>query len=320
MTTNDVEQQDEAGAPESAGPGAMLRQAREAKGWTQSEVARRLNLRLAVIESIDEDHYKAGVALTFLRGYVKAYAKVVGANEQQALAAFDSMSGIGAMSAAATPMQSFSKRTRQQASDKWLKRISWLVVLLLLGSLVFWWWQDSDFNYPERREEPVVEGQTEPEAQPLELSSSEPAAPIAAEPSARVENDATAVPAANQDESQAEAANLTEAAAAEPEQALQPGVETTPPPAEETAPEPGNPNQLVMRFVDDCWIKVTDSQGKVLAQGVKKASDTLELDGTAPFRLVLGAPQAARIEYMNKEVDLSRFRAGQVARLTVPQS
>ncbi|GAA3525747.1 cytoskeleton protein RodZ [Zobellella aerophila] len=321
MTTNDVEQQDEAGATESAGPGAMLRQAREARGWTQSEVARRLNLRLAVIESIDEDHYKAGVALTFLRGYVKAYAKVVGANEQEALSAFDGMSGIGAMSAATAPMQSFSKRTRQQASDKWLKRISWLVVLILLGSLVFWWWQDSDFNYPERKEEPVVESQSEPETQPLALDSPEPATPELAEPLTTVQNDAASVPAVSQGEARGEAATVAGTVEGTAEQtAAQPGTDATQAPAVEPPAEPGNPNQLVMRFVADCWIKVTDSQGKVLAEGVKKASDTLELDGSAPFRLVLGAPQAARIEYMNKEVDLSRFRAGQVARLTVPQS
>lgn len=303
----------------------MLRRAREARGWTQSEVARRLNLRLAVIESIDDDHYKAGVALTFLRGYVKAYAKTVGANEQEALAAFDSMSGISAMSAAVTPMQSFSKRTRQQASDKWLKRISWLVVLILLGSLVFWWWQDSEFNYPERGEEPVVETPAqpaEPVSETVELSPSvlpEPVSPAPAEPLPAVADDSTAdtVTADSQDGQQPVAAGVTPAPA---EQAVQPATDTVQPAVQEAAVDTANPGLLVMRFVADCWIKVTDSQGKVLAEGVKKADDTLELDGTAPFRLILGAPQAARIEYMNKDVDLSRFRAGQVARLTVPQS
>lgn len=295
----------------------MLSRAREAKGWTQSEVARRLNLRLAVIESIDEDHYKAGVALTFLRGYVKAYAKVVGANEQEALAAFDGMSGISAISAAAPPMQSFSRRTRQQASDKWLKGISWLVALVLLGSLVFWWWQDSDFNYPERTEEPVVEAQVESEAPPLELDSPtipESAQPVTPAPVAEQDTAATTTPVAA---GEGEAPAVASPAAAEEEPATVEPAQVAEP---EPEAEPANPNQLVMRFVADCWIKVTDSQGKVLAEGVKTADDTLELDGTAPFRLILGAPRAARIEYMNKDVDLSRFRAGQVARLTVPQS
>ncbi|MCT7655844.1 helix-turn-helix domain-containing protein [Oceanimonas sp. NS1] len=88
MTTNEEQQQagEEQQAPTS-GPGALLRQAREGRGWSQNEVARRLNLRVAVIESLDSDQYKAGVALTFLRGYVKAYARLVGVSEQQALAA-----------------------------------------------------------------------------------------------------------------------------------------------------------------------------------------------------------------------------------------
>jgi cytoskeleton protein RodZ len=289
----------------------MLSRAREAKGWTQSEVARRLNLRLAVIESIDEDHYKAGVALTFLRGYVKAYAKVVGANEQEALAAFDGMSGISAISAAAPPMQSFSRRTRQQASDKWLKGISWLVALVLLGSLVFWWWQDSDFNYPERMDEPVVSTPAEPEVQTVEVSPAvvpEPSHPVAPAQDSAATTPPTAVDEGEPLPTVNSTPDTSVPAAAEQIQAPEPVV------------KPANPNQLVMRFVADCWIKVTDSQGKVLAEGVKKAADTLELDGTAPFRLILGAPKAARIEYMNKDVDLSRFKGGQVARLTVPQS
>ncbi|WP_254918263.1 RodZ domain-containing protein [Zobellella denitrificans] len=70
----------------------------------------------------------------------------------------------------------------------------------------------------------------------------------------------------------------------------------------------------------DCWIQITDSRGRVLAEGVKKANDSLALEGEPPFRLVLGAPRAASVEYMNQAVDLSSFSAGRVARLTVPQS
>lgn len=337
MTINEAEQQPQAESRVVAGPGAMLRQAREARGWTQSEVARRLNLRLAVIESIDHDEYKAGVAVTFLRGYVKAYAKVVGVDEQTALAAFDGMSGIEQMSTAA-PMQSFSKKTRQQASDKWLKRISWLVLLGLLGSLFYWWWQDSGASYIERTLEPVAQ-QEEPQP------SSDPVAPQAAggnlsQPLALppvAEPEPTPMPAdtgipANPEGGETGpnlAAGSAPEAESEPEPVAEP-VATAEPAAEaDAAPAGGehepaaaeaNPRQLVMRFSDDCWIQVTDSRGRVMAEGVKKADESLTLEGEPPFRLVLGAPRAASVEYMNQAVDLSSFNAGRVARLTVPQS
>ncbi|MFD1007092.1 RodZ domain-containing protein [Oceanisphaera ostreae] len=304
MTINEAEPQPQADPVVTTGPGILLREAREAKGWTQAEVARRLNLRLAVIEAIDNDHDKAGVALTFLRGYVKAYAKVVGVPEAQVLSAFDSMSGHQPESDA--PMKSFSKKTRQQASDKWLKRISWLVFLGLLASLVYWWWQDGGAQQMGRGLPP--ESEQTMASEPLVADSEAPALlPTPREdvgelvPLAPTNADSNIVPNA---ESNGEAAPVAE-----------------PTPQPEPVPEPVvDPRLLTMSFSDDCWIKVTDSRGQVLSEGVKKAKQTLALAGEPPFRVILGVPTAASVEYMNQEVDLSSFSAGRAARLTIPKS
>lgn len=321
MITNDTDSQPQAELPVSSGPGAALRQAREAKGWTQVEVARRLNLRLAVIESIDSDNYKAGVALTFLRGYVKAYAKVVGVPEAQALAAFDSMSHEQFKTT--VPMKSFSKKTRQQASDKWLKRISWLVFLGLLSSLIYWWWHEGA-NQQDRQLQPDRESSapaTDPRSESIEQANEESAqaSPETLSPSSvtaeaeldsspAVSDSATSTPAV------AEPTTQPSAAEAEPAGAM-PSSE-----AEQEAPEAANARLLSLSFSDDCWIKITDSQGKVLSEGVKKADQSLSLEGEPPFKLILGVPTAVRVEYLNNSVDLSSFKAGRAARLTVPQS
>lgn len=314
MTINETDPQPQAEAEpvKTAGPGAMMRAAREAKGWTQAEVARRLNLRLAVIESIDSDQYQAGVALTFLRGYVKAYAKVVGVNEQQALAAFDSMSGIEQIKASA-PMQSFSRKTRQQASDNWLKRISWLVLLGLIGSLFYWWWQDSGSSYMVPSFEPATEQQeaSAPEADVPVVAPQLTLPPAPSVNDVETDGEATLPPIAPVETTDNQPAAVTEAPVAE-----ETVVATAEPEIETPA---ADPRLLSMRFIDDCWIKVTDSRGQVLSEGVQKASQSLKLEGEPPFRLTLGAPQAARIDYMNQAVDMSAFRAGRVARLTVPK-
>lgn len=330
MTINETDSQPQAEAKVSAGPGAALQQAREAKGWTQAEVARRLNLRLAVIESIDSDHYKAGVALTFLRGYVKAYAKVVGVPEAQALAAFDSMSHQ--QFKADEPMKSFSKKTRQQASDKWLKRISWLVFIGLLTSLVYWWWHEGAGQPARHLESENNAAQTDTGlAQPI-TTSNEGLLPL------NVGTDATAVESAavSAIEGTTTDATATESTDAIVDSALvddsvvtntaadAKGADSTD--AENSAAtsnEPAvstNARLLTLSFSDDCWIKITDSQGKVLSEGVKKAQQSLALEGEPPFKLILGVPTAVRAEYLGKAVDLSSFRAGRAARLTVPQS
>ncbi|MFA0284760.1 RodZ domain-containing protein, partial [Vibrio sp. 10N.222.55.F12] len=42
-------------------------------------------------------------------------------------------------------------------------------------------------------------------------------------------------------------------------------------------------NELVMQFSADCWIQVKDASGKTLSTGIKKAGQTLNLSGTAPY-------------------------------------
>lgn len=322
MTIKDTDSQPQAVDTISSGPGAALRQAREAKGWTQAEVARRLNLRLAVIESMDSDHYKAGVALTFLRGYVKAYAKAVGMSEAQALVAFDSMSHE--QFKPDEPMKSFSKKTRQQASDKWLKRISWLVFLGLLSSLVYWWWHDD-----ARQQKPLIEPAGETAEIPTDLASPgasnsgvlplTPAPPLddvnAAQGTLPVTTEAASIESANNGSTeQAAAATVNEAAANDAEgNAVQDELATQQSGASDA-------RLLSLTFSDDCWIKITDSQGKVLSEGVKKAQQSLALEGEPPFKVILGVPTAVHLEYLNKTVDLSSFSAGRSARLTVPKS
>ncbi|MBO1518509.1 RodZ domain-containing protein [Oceanisphaera pacifica] len=320
MTINEADTQPQADTPITSGPGSLLRHAREAKGWTQAEVARRLNLRLAVIESIDSDQHKAGVATTFLRGYVKAYAKVVGVDERQALAAFDVVNTEEPAFEAS--MKSFSKKTRQQASDKWLKRISWFVFLGLLVSLVYWWWQEGGAEQMGRGS-PVVHDQSatnlsEPK---VSASSNSPLDAIntSETPLTNVEPNANTqvIPNADGNTPTTNAQASGGVQANNPEADAESTVATSEPSQADSMPD-ANPRLLSLRFSDDCWIRITDSSGVTLSEGIKTAQQTLALEGKPPFKVVLGVPGAAHIEYMNQTVDLSSFSAGRAARLTIP--
>lgn len=65
--------------------GEKLRQAREEKGISVSEVAEQTRISPLYIESIDNDDYRALPGGIFNRGFVKSYAKYVGVDEQEAL-------------------------------------------------------------------------------------------------------------------------------------------------------------------------------------------------------------------------------------------
>ena len=125
---------------QAAGPGQLLRNAREQLGWTREQVASRIHLRLTLIAAIEADTYDKHTSHTFIRGYLRAYAKLVGIPEETILAAYDK---LGLTPPDNIDMQSFSRRSRQQANDSRLKVVTWLVILVLIALSVAWWWQST---------------------------------------------------------------------------------------------------------------------------------------------------------------------------------
>ena len=70
-------------------PGSLLRQAREEKGLTIDEMSAISNLTKQTIRGIESDDYSELAGLSFVRGYLKLYAKKLGINETTVLEPFD---------------------------------------------------------------------------------------------------------------------------------------------------------------------------------------------------------------------------------------
>ena len=65
--------------------GEKLRQARDERGFTLSEVAEQTRISALYLQSIENDDYRPLPGGIFNKGFVKSYAKLVGINEQEAL-------------------------------------------------------------------------------------------------------------------------------------------------------------------------------------------------------------------------------------------
>ncbi len=65
--------------------GEKLRQAREARGISISEVAEQTRISALYLEGIEADDYRALPGGIFNKGFLKSYAKYVGVDEQEAL-------------------------------------------------------------------------------------------------------------------------------------------------------------------------------------------------------------------------------------------
>ncbi|WDA22780.1 cytoskeleton protein RodZ [Aeromonas hydrophila] len=298
---------------QAVGPGQLLRNAREQLGWTREQVASRIHLRLTLIAAIESDTYGKHTSHTFIRGYLRTYAKLVGIPEETILAAYDK---LGLTPPDNIDMQSFSRRSRQQANDSRLKVVTWLVILVLIALSVAWWWQSTarrsagdealaatemgaTSNTPSATVLPAVDV-----ADPVVAPATSAAAATSADPVASAA--ATTLPV------DASSAVATTAVATSAATATQPAADTA-------TSEPAKVPQLKMSFTADCWLDVKDAKGKTLFSGLKKANDELVLEGPEPLKFIIGAPMAVNIEYQGKSIDMSRYNNGRTARLSLPQ-
>lgn len=124
-------------ATEQASVGMRLRLGREARGWTQAQVARRLNMTGSYIEALESDDFETLPNTTFVRGYLRNYAVCLKLSPQELIAVYQQQ-----LSDAAGPAK-MRKREKLKAvsSDPVMRVLGALSVLLFVLFSMFWWRQ-----------------------------------------------------------------------------------------------------------------------------------------------------------------------------------
>jgi len=119
--------------------GTLLRTAREQMGLSIADTAVKLHLRPGIVENLEADDFSNISSSTYVRGYVKNYARMLGVDNGLIEACLARQVPLVTQPA----MQSFSRKTTYQARDTKLKWLSFFIVLVLLGLFVLWWMQRS---------------------------------------------------------------------------------------------------------------------------------------------------------------------------------
>ena len=322
-----TEQNEERSTEDVILPGDMLRQAREKLGYSQKDVASRLRLRLSVVSDIEDNHFEEAQLATFTRGYVRSYAKFVGLDEAEVLAKLDQQ---GHAQPQEQEMQSFSRRTKREAHDNRIMRLTWVLGALFVGLTGIWWWQSLQMTPEAELTAAPAEVQALDEsianagngASTTTLTAvTEPGAEDTASVVTTVEAEPVQLP-----EIEPEPQASFEDSFTEPQELAETDVDSADSLAAEQLSDVVSEEETVvassdleLSFSGDCWIDIRDANGRRLDTGIKKAGDVLKLDGNEPFRVVLGAPSVVTMSYKGEPVDLSRYPAGKVARLKLPQ-
>ncbi|MBY8952105.1 helix-turn-helix domain-containing protein [Pseudomonas carnis] len=313
-------------------PGETLRQARESNGWSLAEVALKLNLTSTSLANLEAGAFDKLPGHTFARGYIRAYAKLLGIDQAVLVQAFDQFTGTDAQGSNVHGLGRIEEPTR--VSHTILRIVSLLLLIAVVGG-GFVWWQDQTSqrnkdltsNAMEHVEVESADGTTqihpldEPEDQAVVEGQAAPQAPATAEQPAP---DAGTAPAAVP----APAVPTAPAAPAAQAPAVPTPAPVTPAPAAPAAPALSPPTtpaliagdgRVQITFIADCWTQVTDGNGKVLFSGLKRKGDTLDQSGKPPLTLRLGFARGAQVAYNGQPVDVAPFTSGETARLKLGQ-
>ncbi|MCK6188565.1 RodZ family helix-turn-helix domain-containing protein [Pseudomonas sp. EYE_354] len=317
-------------------PGDTLRQARESNGWSLAEVALKLNLTTTSLANLEAGAFDKLPGHTFARGYIRAYAKLLGIDQASLVQEFDQFTGTDSQGSNVHGLGRIEEPVR--VSHTILRIVSLLLLIAVIGG-GFLWWQDQaslrtkdlTSNAMEHVEVESADGTTqihpldEPEDQAVADGQAAPEAPLASEQPALQTAPTTtaAAPAPATPETPAApvaAPPHTPATQAQTPAAPVPAAPATPVMSPPTTPALiAGDGRVQITFVADCWTQVTDGNGKVLFSGLKRKGDTLDQGGKPPLTLRLGYARGAQVAYNGQPVDVAPFTSGETARLKLGQ-
>lgn len=123
--------------------GARLQTAREALGLGTKDAAARLRLNEKVILMMEKERYADDLPITFIRGYIRAYGKLLQIPDHEVKKALEPITAKPTSMETEIAKKTI-KPTQPVTSDNYSMRIStYFIVLTMFGLVGAWWYSHS---------------------------------------------------------------------------------------------------------------------------------------------------------------------------------
>jgi cytoskeleton protein RodZ len=324
-------------------PGAQLAAHRQERGWTIEQVASQLNLAPRQVVAIEADDYPSLPGMPIVRGFIRAYAKLLKIDAAPLLAslggetmfAAEPISPRKTLSAPFSETRLPSMMDRQGISSKWLIG---LLLAVLLGVAIWATQQNGELASISKSASSQMRdsiaylsgSESSPKADAGKTADASTPPATADAPTQVPANAASETPAAVVPANGAQAPVSTQQQEASPSSstASAPTAASTPAPVqsapEKTAgatPQPSEPtvtkDALVLMATQDSWIEVKRTSNKsVLLARLVKAGTTETVEISEPVTVVVGNAAGVEATLRGAPVNI-KGGAGNVARLTL---
>lgn len=281
-------------------PGLLLSRARQARGLSIADVARAIKFSPKQIEAIESDDLDpTSASTTFIRGFIRSYAKLLHIDPQPLLAMLeqpapqvDDMIQLPQDGGTALPQPIEESRF---PLPPWL--LPALLAIAAAAASLIWHLNASDRGV----DLPVARVPNSPSASPPAAPASSSGGDTVSSPS--VNGNAEPLPAGSGPTSQIPAESIPAH-----------GTDAAAQPAFSAGPDA---HRLVFTFTGKSWVEVRDARQSVLLSQSSDAGSSQVVSGKPPFALVIGNAPNVRLQYDEREIDLQPYTRVDVARLNL---
>ncbi|MCG5262859.1 helix-turn-helix domain-containing protein [Cupriavidus gilardii] len=311
--------------------GASLAKARAAQGMSIHDVGARLKVPAQKVDAIESGNVGALPDLTFAKGLMRAYARLLQVDIDSLLARFHAQAAPpapevairrqGSLNASFDDRRRFRSSGTSGSGGRWV----WLALVAAVVCAGALFGVDHVKQWLDAREQQFTQSGTEaaPEAESGTVTAVLPhvmGGAASEAPGAMTGTEGAAAGAATGTANASATLATPLAPVTGPSAAANESAVTAAPaaagPAATAASAAG---ELQLRFSAPTWYEVRDASGKVVLGGTAKAGDEVVGGGTAPYKVVIGNVKGVAAMTRNGEpVDLQAANRNNVARLTLP--
>jgi cytoskeleton protein RodZ len=265
--------------------GQQLTAARETLKLSVSDIAQRLRLGERQVIALETGDLAALPGKTFVRGFVRNYARAVALDATLLLETLNGVDGLTAPGLNLPESTHVAMPNRQGQGNRDSLMVTAGVILLLAAVLLYFFWPDQ--SWLQIRSDQWTEAQ---QATPAWTQPADDPAPAPVAPEA----DGTVA-----------ILNISPTGTAPAEPAI-------------TAPvTPVTKGDARFSFAQDSWVEVRDKNGVILSSRQHAAGESLAVSGAPPLTVIIGKASGVTLLYRGKPVIL-RPRADDVARVILP--
>lgn len=318
--------------------GNLLLNKRHQLGASVAQIADSLKLNTSVLEKLETNAFSDIGSAVYVKGYLGLYAKHLGLDAAYVLGLYNTQ--YPAENVAIRP--SLDQSIGQKKSKRHSKTLSFLLAAATFASLIYAYTYIEPKLFPS--ESLIDSEQIAKEASSVETLDSQAISGVSsvirtADSVQTLADDVLndmPIPSTEQPLTEAELSlsppvldtettteppsiDLTSLAATEQEAPAEPSSDDEVAQANEVneAEIPAQPAaetiHLIITFKQDCWLKITDANDKILASNVYSKKRKIDVKGAAPFSAAIGRPNAVKSVSINgKTVRLADYKVGNV--------